>query len=183
MNGQIILEINSAVTDEEIELISENLSNVYEMIYKNQTIVVQEDTIEERKRLFYKVSSLLKDKERLNQLINDFNQAYALYELKKMSGADETITLLDSMIDDDKNELRLQLIDLCNAIYVSTYRGMGKFIFKGVESLKYHYEHLSPNDSNFKGIYVNDEKISDVFIDDVSKVIERFEERFAVSTH
>lgn len=182
MNGQIILKINSAVTDEEIELMSENLSNVYKMVYRNKILDVPEDTMKERKRLFFRVSSFLKDKERLNQMINDFNQAYALYELKKMSGADETFILVDSMFDDDKNELRLQLLDLCNAIFVSTY-GMQDVIFEGVKSLKYSYKQLSPNDSIFKGTYVNDEEIGDVFIDDVSKVIERYEERFAVNTH
>lgn len=181
MNGQIILKINSEVTDEEIELMSENLSNVRQMIYRYKILNVPEDTMKERLRLFNKVSSLLKDKERLNQMINDFNQEYALYELKKMSGADETITLVDSMIEDDKNELRLRLLDLCNAIYVSTY-GMGEGIFAGVKSLKYRFERLSPNDSICKGIYVNDEEIGDIFID-VQKVIERYDERFAVNKH
>lgn len=182
MNKQIILKINSEVTDEEIELISENLSNVRQMIYRDKILDVPEDTMKERLRLFNKVSSLLKDKERLNQMINDFNQAYALYELKKISGADETITLVDSMIEDDKNELRLRLLDLCNAIYVSTYGGMGEGIFAGVKSLKYRFERLSPNDSICKGAYVNDEEIGDIF-NNVQKVIERYEERFAVIKH
>jgi hypothetical protein len=182
MNGQIILKINSEVTDEEIELMSENLSNVRQMIYRYKILNVPEDTMKERLRLFNKVSSLLKDKERLNQMINDFNQEYALYELKKMSGADETITLVDSMIEDDKNELRLRLLDLCNAIYVSTY-GTGEGIFAGVKSLKYRFERLSPNDSICKGTYVNDEEIGGVFIDNASKVIERYDERFAVIKH
>lgn len=182
MNGQIILKINSAVTDEEIELMSENLSNVRQMIYRDKILDVPEDSMKERLRLFNKVSSFLKDKERLNQMINDFNQAYALYEIKKMSRTDETFILVDSMFDDDKNELRLQLLDLCNAIFVSTY-GMQDVIFEGVRSLKYRYEHLSPNDSIFKGTYVNDEEIGDIFIDDVSKVIERYDERFAVIKH
>jgi hypothetical protein len=182
MNGQIILKINSKVTDEDIKLMSENLSNVRQMIYRYKILNVPEDTMKERLRLFNKVSSLLKDKERLNQMINDFNQEYALYELKKMSGADETITLVDSMIEDDKNELRLRLLDLCNAIYVSTY-GTGEGIFAGVKSLKYRFERLSPNDSICKGTYVNDEEIGGVFIDNASKVIERYDERFAVIKH
>ena len=86
------------------------------------------------------------------------------------------------MIEDDKNELRLRLLDLCNAIYVSTY-GTGEGIFAGVKSLKYRFERLSPNDSICKGTYVNDEEIGGVFIDNASKVIERYDERFAVIKH
>ena len=112
MNGQIILKINSKVTDEDIKLMSGKLSEAHLCIYRLKTLYdVEEDTIEERERLFNKVSSLLKDKERLNQMINDFNQAYTFYELIKLSGADESFTLGDSMTEYNKNELRLQFLD------------------------------------------------------------------------
>lgn len=188
MNGQIILKINSKVTDEDIKLMSGKLLEARLYIYRLKTLYdVEEDTMEERERLFNKVSSLLEDKERLNQMINDFNQAYTFYELIKLSGADESFTLGDSMTEYNKNELRLQFLDLCAAIYVCTY-GHAEMIFEGfegVQSLEFHceYEQLSSSDSICKRVYVNDEEIGDVFIDDVSKVIERYEERFAVIKH
>lgn len=185
MNGQITLKINSKVTDEDIKLMSGNLLQARLDIYRLKTLYdVEEDTMEERERLFNKVSSLLEDKERLNQMLNDFNQAYTFYELIKLSGADETFTLGDSMTEYNKNELRLQLLDLCASIYVCTY-GHAEMIFEGVQSLEFHcaYEQLSSNNSICKRVYVNDDEIGDVFIDNVSKVIERYEERFAVIKH
>ena len=184
----IELNVIDELTDEEIQTIKENLERTHRFIYRDKYYEVSEDTMKEREILFNKVSTFLTDKERMNQLIIDYKKAYGLYETVKAGGV-EKINFLNPGVSRENYKLALKLETLCNAIYLMTYGfqyAYGGFgIFEDIRNVEcFVIKTPSGKDEKpFISIDMNDDTLFVNETEDVQKVIEQYDERFAVSTH
>lgn len=160
---EIDFKMFKELTDDDIEWIDINLNNAKENVFDYEVYDVPYEHMEERLRIFNYTTPVLKNKKVLNNVMKEFNRLYELYELKKMS--DEELTLSQSIADDGR-EFQLNLRYLLSGIYVMCYSFCDDIFEQVTSKMKI----CADPDSNVEGIYVNGEKIGVTFVHDVQKL-------------
>lgn len=164
---KIDLKLRNKLTDEDMELVEHQLTELRKDIFDYKIYNVSYDYMKERKYIYNCISPLLKNKEVLNNIMDEFNRLYALYETEKITN--EELTFLD-VIYENAREFQTNLLRLCSAIYVMTFGFCSGSFDEVSDKIWLDSELLYVGEEYLQGTYVNDENIGRTFVDDVPKV-------------
>lgn len=169
------LKLRNNLTDEDMELIKFQLKDIRKtMEFRIGSIVhnrgsILHNRMKERLQIYNLIIPLLTNKELLNNVMNEFDRLYTLYETEKMT--DDELDFL-TFIAENYREFQINLLRLCSAIYVMT-DGLCNGLFEEVSNkIMFTGELLYIDEEYLKGTYVNDEFIGRTYVNDVLKVRE-----------